>query len=275
MKPVVKWVGGKSQLIDEIVPRLPRNFNRYLEPFLGGASVLLSIAPDIALVNDLNSELINMYKVVKNYPNSLMEKLDVHENKLSENYYYFIRGLDRDIGLKNLNHIYRASRFIFLNKSGFNGLYRVNSEGYMNVPFGKKETVNTYSRDNILQVSNYFNENNLSFFNKDYFVFLLENVKEGDFVYLDPPYDPISETSSFSAYQKTGFTREDQIQLRDACLMIHNRGAYFMLSNSKTDFIEKIYDVDGFTINYVNARRSINSNGKLRGEVQEVLITNY
>lgn len=275
MKPVIKWVGGKTQLLPDIVDYLPESYSRYLEPFLGGAAVLLHLEPEIALVNDLNKDLINMYKVVKSYPAALINKLEEHERKLSEEYYYFVRSLDRDPGLENLNHIYRASRFIFLNKSGFNGLYRVNLKGQVNVPFGKKEYVNTFDKENIYEVSRYLSGRKIEMFNEDYRRFILNNVKENDFVYLDPPYDPVSDTASFTAYQQNGFSRENQKELRDVCIEIHNRGGYFMLSNSSTDFIKEIYTHPKFNIHRVNARRSINSDGKGRGEVLEVLITNY
>ena len=277
MKPVVKWVGGKTQLLDEINEFMPKEFNRYVEPFLGGAAVLFYIAPDKALVNDLNSELINMYKTVRNNSNSLMKKLDYHDENISKDYYYKIRELDRLVGLSNLSHIYRASRFIFLNKAGFNGLYRVNSEGYMNVPFGQKKKLNSYDEDNIKTISEFLKVNDIKFFNQDYKKFLLDNAKKDDFVYLDPPYDPIDETSAFVAYQKNGFGKEQQKELRDVCIELHKRGAKIMLSNSNTPYINELYNEykDIFNIKIVYARRSINSKGNKRGEVEEVIIRNY
>lgn len=277
MRPVVKWVGGKTQLLDEIKELMPKEFNRYIEPFLGGAAVLFHIAPEKALINDLNSELINMYKTVRNNSKSLMAKLDYHDEKISKDYYYKIRELDRLVGLNNLSHIYRASRFIFLNKAGFNGLYRVNSEGYMNVPFGQKKKLNSYDKDNIESISKYLNEKDIKFFNKDYRKFLLNNVEENDFVYLDPPYDPVDETSAFVAYQKNGFGKEQQKELRDVCVELHKKGAKIMLSNSNTPYINELYKEyeDVFNIKVVYARRSINSKGHKRGEVKEVLIRNY
>lgn len=277
MKPIIKWVGGKTQLLNDIKKNLPSDYNRYIEPFLGGGSVLLFLAPKSALVNDLNSELINMYKVVRNYPKNLMKLLDHHDENISEDYYYKIRSLDNLVGLKNLSHIYRASRFVFLNKAGFNGLYRVNSKGLMNVPFGQKEKLNSYDKENLEMVSNYFRKENINFFNQDYKQFLLNNTKNNDFIYLDPPYDPIDDTSSFVAYQKNGFGREEQKSLRDLCVELHNKGAKIMISNSNTTFINELYnEYHGiFNIKIVYARRSINSNGKKRGEVEEVIIRNY
>lgn len=275
MGPVIKWVGGKTQLLPEITEHLPDDFKRYIEPFLGGGAVLLALQPKEALVNDLNSELINMYKTVKHYPSALIKNLDRHENLHSEEYYYKIRELDRMVGLNNLNHIYRASRFIYLNKAGYNGMYRVNSEGYMNVPFGKKESVSLYSKDNINDVHTYFMNNEVEFHNEDYYKFLSENVQKGDFVYLDPPYHPISETAAFTMYQKEGFTEADQVRLCDLCVKMRERGAYILLSNSNSQFIRELYEQNNFKVIPVKARRSINSKGELRGEITELLIKSY
>lgn len=274
MKPIIKWVGGKTQLLPDILRLTPVEYARYLEPFLGGAAALLALTPKDAVVNDLNSELTNTYNVVKYYPQALMDRLDRHEKGHSEDYYYQIRELDRLVGLENLNHIYRASRFVYLNKAGFNGLYRVNSQGYMNVPFGKKKEISLYDADNIKKVHKFLKGNNVKMCNMDYYDFILKHVEEGDFVYMDPPYHPISETSAFTSYQKEGFDAKEQEKLRDVCVEIDRRGAKFILSNSNSDFIKEIYSGYGFILTEVYARRNINSKGNARGPIKEILIRN-
>lgn len=276
MKPIIKWVGGKTQILNDISSNLPmEEFSRYIEPFLGGGAVLFKLKPNVALVNDLNQELMNTYKVVKEFPKLLMEELDNHEENHSEEYFYTIRALDRNEEFKRLSNVYRASRFIFLNKAGFNGMYRVNSKGQMNVPFNKKDFVSLYTENNIKKVSKYLNNNNIQIISKDYHDFLKENVTKDDFVYIDPPYDPVNKTSNFTAYHKNGFDEQDQINLRNMCIEIDERGAKFLLSNSDTDFINELYDLPNFIIKKVYATRRINSDGKGRGKIKEVLIRNY
>lgn len=277
MKPVVKWAGGKKRLINEIKKNLPNKFNKYLEPFLGGAAVLLEIEPELALVNDLNDELINMYEVIKSRPLALIEQLRNHEVEHEKNpkeHYYFVRSLDIKVGLKNLSKVYRAGRLIYLNKTGYNGLYRVNSLGYYNVPSGKKLKVNLFDERNILELSEYFKTSKVHLSKQDYYDFVLNNVEQGDFVYLDPPYDVPDNGSSFTSYQKGGFDKKEQQKLFELCKYIDGVGAKFLLSNSNTLFINELYRND-FEIIIVSISRNIGSDVKTRGVTTELLIKNY
>lgn len=271
MKPILKWVGGKRQLMNEINQRIPKNFNEYYEPFLGGASVLLAINPEVAHVNDINSELINMYKQVKNSNKKLIEELKKHKNE--SEYFYEIRSMDRNKEVyESLSKVERAARIIYLNRTCYNGMYRVNSRGELNVPFGRYKNPVICDEENINEVSRFFKENNITFYNEDFESFL-NRCQVGDFVYLDPPYDPISDSSSFTGYSANGFSRHDQIRLRELCDDLNRRGVYFLLSNSNTQFIREQYE--NYNIDIVDANRNINSKGNKRGKVEEVLIRNY
>ncbi len=270
--PFVKWVGGKRQLMPEIVKLLPNTISgyQYVEPFIGGGSVLFHLQPRNAVINDFNAELINTYQVIKNNPEELIEDLKKHKNEAE--YYYAIREIDRTENFSNLNFIERASRIIFLNKTCFNGLYRVNNAGEFNVPFGKYKNPNIINEPVIRAVSHYLNTNNIEIFNKDYLE-ILANTKKNSFVYLDPPYHPISESSNFTGYIKGGFSMEDQIRLREACDLLNSKGIKFLLSNSASNFILEQYK--NYDIHIVKARRAINSIAIKRGDVEEVLIRNY
>lgn len=273
MKPILKWVGGKRQLMHEIVSRLPENYNNYYEPFLGGASVLLALNPDVSFVNDINPELINVYNTVKKNHEGLIKLLKKHKNE--SDYFYEIRSIDRDKKkYKQLTAIEKASRIIYLNKTCYNGLYRVNSRGELNAPFGKYKNPLICDEENIRAVSRFFNDSNINFFNEDFEKFL-NRCEAGDFVYLDPPYDPVSDSSSFTGYNAGGFSRHDQERLKGICDELNNRGVYFLLSNSSTEFILNLYNEPDYTIDLVDAKRNINSNAENRGVVKEVLVRNY
>lgn len=272
MKPILKWVGGKRQIMNEIICRLPQEYNDYYEPFIGGASVVLAIRPQQNIyVNDINEELINVYKQIKRAPKLLIKELKQHKNE--SEYFYYIRSLDRDIDtFKKLTKVERASRIIFLNKTCYNGLYRVNSRGELNAPFGKYKNPLICDEENINNLSRYFNEAKFNFLNQDFSTFL-SNCNENDFVYLDPPYDPVSTSASFTGYSSSGFSRNDQIRLKDVCDDLNRRGVLFMLSNSNTEFIRELYN--DYNIDIIEAKRSINSNSEKRGPVEEVIIRNY
>lgn len=269
--PVVKWAGGKRQLLSEIVKHIPDNFSTYYEPFLGGGAVLFHLQPRKAIVNDINEELINMYLVIKDNVEELIESLKKHKN--DEEYYYKIRDLDRDKERYNqLNNIEKASRIIFLNKTCYNGLFRVNSQGQFNVPFGKYKKPDIVNEITLRAVSNYLNNAQITFKCTD-FEEALKGIKKGAFVYFDPPYDPVSDTASFTGYDTNGFDQNEQIRLKELCDKLNRRGVKFLLSNSATDFILDLYKEYNITI--VKARRVINSKGDKRGEVDEVLVKNY
>ena len=201
--PVVKWVGGKRQLLDEITPLLPKRITSYCEPFLGGGAVLFSIQPTRAIVNDLNQDLITVYEVIRDDVESLLESLKKHEN--TAEYFYAIRDMDRDKEVyQAMSKVERASRLIYLNKTCFNGLFRVNSSGEFNSPFGHYKNPNIVNEPILRAVSKYFSASNITFYSED-FAETLKRVRKGGFVYLDPPYDPVSDTASFTGYNKGGF----------------------------------------------------------------------
>lgn len=271
VSPVLKWVGGKRQLLPSIKQMLPKRIISYCEPFVGGGAVLFDIQPKKAIINDINSDLILVYTVIRDNVESLIELLETYPNE--ENFYYELRNIDRDkINYDKLSEIERAARVIFLNKTCYNGLYRVNNAGEFNSPFGKYKNPNIVNAPVLRAVSTYFNSSEIVFSSTD-FTLVLEQLRKGTFVYLDPPYDPISDTSSFTGYSKGGFSREQQIQLRECCDMLNARGIKFMLSNSATDFIKEQYS--NYHITIVQAKRAINSVASKRGDVDEVIITNY
>lgn len=271
VSPVLKWVGGKRQLLPLIKPRLPKRITSYCEPFVGGGAVLFELQPKKAIINDINSELILVYTVIRDNVKALIELLETYPNE--ENFYYDLRNIDRDqTKYDKLSEIERAARVIFLNKTCYNGLYRVNNAGEFNSPFGKYKNPNIVNAPVLRAVSAYFNSSEITFSSVD-FATVLEQLHKGTFVYLDPPYDPISDTSSFTGYSKGGFNREQQIQLRECCDSLNARGIKFMLSNSATDFIKEQYS--NYHITTVQAKRAINSVASKRGDVDEVIITNY
>ncbi|AWV97995.1 DNA adenine methylase [Arcticibacterium luteifluviistationis] len=268
--PFLKWVGGKRQLMPAITKLMPTEYSTYYEPFIGGGAVLFHHQPSLAVINDFNKELINVYEVIKNRPEELIQDLKTHKNESA--YFYQLRLLDRQEGFEKMSEIKKASRVIYLNKTCFNGLYRVNSAGEFNSPFGRYKNPNIVNEITIRAVSKYLNDNKISILNKD-FEEAVKGAKKGDFVYFDPPYDPVSKSSSFTGYVQGGFGDEEQIRLRDLCVSLDNKGVDFLLSNSATPFIKDLYK--DFNVKIVKATRQINSNASKRGEVNEVLIRNY
>lgn len=276
MNPIVKWAGGKRQVMEELKKHLPENFNNYYEPFIGGGALLFELAPNHAIINDVNHELISIYQCLKDAElcTLMTKELDIHKENHSEDYYYKIREMDRNPRYE-LEPIYiKAARAIYLNKAGWNGLYRVNLKGYFNVPSGKKikEKLNLYDKDNIENIHKYFDETNIEILSLD-FTEATRTAREGDFVYFDPPYDTWEDKESFTAYSKFDFNKDDQRRLAECFKDLTRRGVKCMLSNHNTAFINELYQ--GFNIYVINARRNINSNGTGRGAVEEVIITNY
>lgn len=250
---------------------LPKRITSYCEPFVGGGAVLFDLQPKRAIVNDINSDLILVYTVIRDNVEALIELLGTYPNE--EGFYYELRNIDREQKkYDKLSEIEKAARVIFLNKTCYNGLYRVNNAGKFNSPFGKYKNPNIVNAPVLRAVSAYFNSSEITFSTSD-FEPVLEQVRRGTFVYLDPPYDPVSDTSSFTGYSKGGFSREQQIQLRECCDKLNARGVKFMLSNSATDFIREQYS--NYHITIVQAKRAINSVASKRGDVDEVIITNY
>lgn len=272
-KPFVKWAGGKRQIIKELMKYVPEEYNCYYEPFIGGGALFFELAPKHAVVNDSNSELMNVYKVMcdEDKYGKMCKLLNSYEVKNNEEFYYDLRNKDRDKEkFSKLSDYAKAARTIYLNKACFNGLYRVNSKGEFNVPYNKKTKVNTYDKENLLVVHMYLNMNNVKILNAD-FEEALKSAKKGDFVYIDPPYDQIN--ASFTSYTEEGFGKEEQKRLARVYKELDERGVKVMLSNHNTALINELYN--DFNIHVIEAKRNINSKGTGRGKVEEVIVTNY
>ncbi len=266
-KPFVKWAGGKRQLVNILLENAPVSFNRYLEPFIGGGALFFNIMPDNGIISDINPELINAYKVIAKDPEGLLASLRLHRN--DEEYFYKIRALD----ISGLSEIERASRFIFLNKTCFNGLYRENSKGRFNVPFGRYKNPNIDDEENLRAISLFLNRSKTEIICQDYKT-TAAMAKAGDFVYFDPPYHPVSQTASFTRYAKGDFTASDQEALADMFRSLSKKGCYLMLSNSNVPFIRELYK--DFDVVEIEASRFINCKADRRGKgLYEVLVKNY
>lgn len=273
-KPFVKWVGGKRQLLKQF--RLmnlypPEEFDirhgRYFEPFVGGGAVFFDLLPETAFLSDLNNELVTTYNVIKSDVENLIKSLKKH--KLDKEYFLKVRAQNPD----SLTPLNIASRFIFLNRTCFNGMYRVNSKGGFNVPYGKYTNPLICDEVNLRKASKALRHVEIK--NQDYKE-ILKKAKKGDFIYFDPPYYPVSKTASFTSYTSESFLEKEQTELRDTFVELHKRGCFVMLSNSDTPFINKIYsEPKGLRITKVQAGRAINSDATKRGKITEVLVTNY
>jgi DNA adenine methylase len=273
VKPFIKWAGGKRGLIPQLFDKFPKEFNNYHEPFLGGGAVFFELYSRGMLngkkvyLSDINAELINTYNVVKNNPNQLIENLKLYKKNHSKEFYYQVRELDRLKGFKTLDNIERATRFIYLNKTCFNGLYRVNKKGYFNTPIGSYKNPNIVDEETILNASRALQ--NAIILNQP-FDKTIDNVSVNDFVYLDPPYYPLTQTANFTSYDENVFLDEKQQQLFNLFTELNNKKCFVVKSNSNTDFIKKLYKE--YTIDFVQANRFINSKSNNRNKIDEVLI---
>lgn len=274
LQPFVKWAGGKRQIMDKLLEFKPKKFKHYYEPFVGGGALLLELAPIHATINDSNKELMYVYKCLRNKRlfKKFYELCKAHEENHSEEYYYRIRNLDRKkTAYAKMTMPEKAARCLYLNKACFNGLYRVSAKGFFNVPSAKREKVKCFDEENIQALHKYFNKRKPVLLCKD-FAEAVKTAKAGDFVYFDPPYDVVGE-QSFTSYTAGGFGRDEQMRLKELVKELTVQGVLVMVSNANTDFIQKLYDE--FKINIINAKRMINSKGDCRGNVEEVIITNY
>ncbi len=269
-KPFLKWAGGKRQLVKDLIKYKPKKYTTYYEPFLGGGALLLELQPQQAVINDSNSELINCYSIVKNALNELIDELKQYKN--DEDYYYEVRQWDREKDYALRTAIEKAARIIFLNKTCYNGLFRVNSQGQFNVPFGRYKKPNILDEAVLKAVSNYLNKAQIELLNTD-FAEAVKTASKNDFIYFDPPYDPVSSTSSFTGYDVNGFDRHQQKRLKEVIDDLTDRGCQVMLSNSDTDFIIDLYQ--DYNLVKVSATRAINSKASRRGKVGEVILMNY
>lgn len=272
-KPFLKWVGGKNQLLAQFEAYFPSNVKRYFEPFVGGGAVFFhlwnsGILPAQVFLFDNNEELINTYLVIRDKLDELIERLRIHKKKHSKEYYYKIRSLDRqDIELTDTE---RAARTIYLNKTCYNGLYRVNRKGQFNVPMGSYKNPPILNEDVLENASQALQ--NVSIEVKD-FREIVDIAQPGDFFYFDPPYDPVSSTASFTSYTASNFGDEDQRDLSAVYTQLAQKGCLCMLSNSYTPFIRELYQE--FRIEIVYAKRAVNSDANGRGAIKEVVVLNY
>jgi len=272
IKPFLKWAGGKRQLLNDIRPFIPVRFTTYYEPFVGAGAVLFDIQPKRAIINDFNEQLITTYKVIRDNVEELIILLKEYKERNSEEYYYSIRELDRNKeNFAKLSDVEIAARFIYLNKTCFNGLYRVNSLGAFNVPYSHSKNPMICDEPVLHAVSHYLNNNDIEMFTGDYSL-ILNTADKNSFVYLDPPYHSDNDTN-FTGYQAGGFDADEQIRLRNVFDALTKRGVKCLLSNADTPFIRELYSA--YTIETVQAKRAINSNALGRGNVNEVLVRNY
>lgn len=269
ISPILKWVGGKRQLLSEIMPLINKNCSTYVEPFVGGGAVFFELQPKKAIINDFNSELINVYQVVRDNVEELISALEKHNELNSEEYFYEVRGIDRTEQFQEMTDIEKAARIIYLNKTCYNGLYRVNAAGHFNSPYGKYKNPNIVNATTLRAMSKYLNKGNIVIRQGDYKE-ALKGLRKGAFVYLDPPYMPISTSSSFTGYTQNGFSYDHQVELKKECDKLRKKGIAFLQSNSDCPEIRDLYK--DYEIITVQARRNINSNAKKRGEINEVLI---
>lgn len=267
LKPFVRWVGGKTQLLPRLLELAPKEFNRYHEPFCGGAALYYALKPKDAVLSDFNPRLMNAYRQVRDDVQSVISALRSFER--SSACYYDQRNALNAENMETLDAV-SAARFIFLNKTCYNGLWRENASGGFNVPYGgDRKKAKHVDVSNLLECSIRLRDNTRLFCNDFEFIALCAD--PGDFVYFDPPYIPVTATS-FVNYKSTGFGYQEQVRLRDLALTLKDRGVHIMLSNSDTTLTRQLYSDERFTLHEVKARRSVNSNGAGRGRVGELII---
>jgi DNA adenine methylase len=267
-KPFVKWAGGKKQIIAQLTARLPKNYNRYFEPMIGGGALFFHLAPEKAFISDVVAELINAYSVVQRAVDPLLDDLRQHVH--TKAYFYELRGADRSGQMAHWSNVQRASRFIYLNRVCFNGLYRVNSQGHFNVPFGEYKNPRLVDEANLRACAAALKSTEISVSS---FEALEDRAEEGDFVYFDPPYLPLSQTACFTSYSQDGFDMARHEALRDLCQRLDRRRVKFMLSNSSAPAVRELYRM--FNLTEIEANRAINSDAQARGKIREVIVTNY
>ena len=274
-KPFVKWAGGKRQLLAELEKSFPKQFGTYFEPFLGGGALLFDLLakkPNLKCsVSDLNSDLVLAYVTIRDKLGRLIESLENHSknyHKDSTGYYYEVRKQEPK------SQIEKVSRLLFLNKTCFNGLYRVNSKGKFNVPLGRYTNPNIVNRENLTTVSKFLQSDKIKISCRD-FESILNDAKKGDFVYFDPPYQPVSDTANFTSYTPRDFTEDDLQRLADLANQLNSKGSHVLLSNSNTKIVKKIFSSKKWKVKEIAVNRAINSNSQKRTGHKEVLIKNY
>ena len=268
-RPVLKWVGGKRRLIEDIIRLLPVDYSEraYHEPFFGGGALFFHLEPKAGSINDVNQRLMNFYKVLRDNPDELIEEASKYRYEKSEYYRHRTR-FNED----SLSEVEEAAILLYLNKTGYNGLYRVNSKGEFNVPFGRYKDPKIVDEQRIREASRLLQ--NIEIYSERFYN-VRNHVESGDIVYFDPPYLPVSETSDFTSYSKTGFGYDDHVRLRDTCLALDRMGVYFVQSNSYVEPVIELYQgIPSFKIEVVQMNRPINSKVSKRGQVNEILVTN-
>jgi len=269
MKPILKWAGGKRSLIPYILELFPSNFKKmnYHEPFVGGGAIFFKIKPNSGSINDINSDLIRFYRIVRDTPEELISQARLY--KYEKETYYTLR---ERFNQPNVPDLERAALLLYLNKTAFNGLYRVNSKGEFNVPFGRYKNPTIVPEKRILAASNILKK--VDILNED-FSYILDYAKKGELCYFDPPYQPVSDTANFTSYSVNGFNLSEQERLRDLCLELDNKGIYWVLSNSFAPPVRELYSsIEDFRVKTVQAPRAISSKSSTRGLINEILVTN-
>ena len=269
MRPLLKWAGGKRSLVREITELLPGDYGerRYHEPFFGGGAVFFSIKPRGGSINDINRRLMNFYRIVRDRPKELIE--EARRYRYDEEEYYRLRNRFNSEGL---NEVEEAALLLYLNKTAYNGLYRVNSRGEFNVPFGRYENPTIVNERSILRASRLLRDVEIR---SEDFSYILDAAREGDLCYLDPPYHPASETANFTDYDAGGFSMADQRRLRDLCVELDRRGVIFVLSNSDTGAVRRLFDgMEGLKMISLRTKRMISSKVSTRGSGCDLLMTN-
>jgi DNA adenine methylase len=264
-RPFVKWAGGKAQILPALQAHVPPSYRTYYEPFVGGGALFFALAPARAVLSDANLRLVRTWRAVRDNVEALIQVLTECARKHSPEFFYEIRATDPD---KATSDVEVAAWFIYLNRTCFNGLYRVNSKGKFNVPVGRYVNPQICDVDRLRACSRALVDVELEWAD---FRTVMERPRRGDFVYFDPPYAPLSATSDFTSYTEEGFTAKDQADLRDVARKLKARGVHVLLSNSSAPLIRDLYD-DGFHIETVAARRAVNSQAASRGPVAELII---
>lgn len=272
LKPFTKWTGGKRQLLPELIDLIPKQFNRYYEPFVGGGALLFELTPGKATINDYNTDLILAYREIRDNVKELIEILKIHQENNTKDYYLDLRDTDRDGRIEKMTDTEKAARLLYMLRVNFNGLYRVNLKNQFNVPYGRYKNPKIVDEVLLYDISRYLNSNDIDILEGDFEKAVI-TASFGDFVYLDPPYAPVSSTSSFTSYTNEGFDESDQIRLRDTFIELSKRGANVMLSNSDVELIHQLYsNIPNVDIRVVKANRMINSKASKRGKINELII---
>jgi DNA adenine methylase len=263
-QPFLKWAGGKRQLLPELLRHVPAKRGRYFEPFVGAGALFFALEPKRAVLADVNERLVRTYRGVRDDVEAVIDLLKGYRRRHDESFFYALRERDIDAG----TDVEVAAWLIYLNKTGFNGLYRVNSKNRFNVPFGRYDDPAIVQPERLRACSAALRGADVRLAD---FEAVARDAKRGDFVYFDPPYVPLSKTSSFASYTSGGFSQKAQARLRDTARALKKRGVHVLLSNSSAPEVRSLY-ADGFEIVEVSARRSVNSKGSGRGAITELVM---